>query len=533
VRLSKPVIALSSLALSAAALTSLPGSPANASPGSSEYAQWTLKDESGTVRVANVGGEGDFITVGADASLESGSDTWLSAQTPFGLEFGSSRGTKYLSTALAAGSPSAIVTYTFTDSGRVGTWAFALGDIDTESVTVRATDPQGNDINVDFWFQGVFNYCGANGTRPSTCSGSPGTNVPQWDAATATLVGNGTDTSGATGWFRPTQAVRTLTIEMTGLAGFPAYQTWMAADDDESPPQFLVTVAARTCPTYQDVMANQARNNVMESLEDLGADSIYPGGGTTPVQPSVETDPATGQSACQPLSGWTFGFGDGFAGADTGPYGSLSTVANLNGSATTLPTTELLDSLGNPTGQTLDGAATIALDDTQTFIAQGGGWLTAQGGLPGTPLNGISNIAFGILRCAIDNVNGDNVEYVTFPAGTKHVFCYAYYVDTTPAATPPCPLDVSAAKSVPANGTTLLIRSVATGDGCGITDIEVTCPTARATPRGDYGCTVRRESNDRVYVTTYGKKNLTVTAKIVATGPDHTKTTWTRTWSVT
>ncbi|MEK9665405.1 MAG: hypothetical protein VW082_12400, partial [Candidatus Nanopelagicales bacterium] len=102
-------------------------------------------------------------------------------------------------------------------------------------------------------------------------------------------------------------------------------------------------------------MANQARNNVMESLEDLGADSIYPGGGTTPVQPSVETDPATGQSACQPLSGWTFGFGDGFAGADTGPYGSLSTVANLNGSATTLPTTQLLDSLGNPTGQTLDG----------------------------------------------------------------------------------------------------------------------------------------------------------------------------------
>ncbi len=90
----------------------------------------------------------------------------------------------------------------------------------------------------------------------------------------------------------------------------------------------------------------------------------------------------------------------------------------------------------------------------------------------------------------------------------------------------------NSSRSVSANGTTLLIKSVTTGDGCGITDIEVTCPTARATPRGDYGCTVRRDPDGRVYVTTYGNKNLTVTAKVVAEGPDHTKTTWTRTWSV-
>ena len=52
--------------------------------------------------------------------------------------------------------------------------------------------------------------------------------------------------------------------------------------------------------------------------------------------------------------------------------------------------------------------------------------------------------------------------------------------------------------TVSSMGTTLLIKSVTTGDGCGITDIEVTCPTARATPRGDYGCTVRRDPDGRV-----------------------------------
>ena len=36
------------------------------------------------------------------------------------------------------------------------------------------------------------------------------------------------------------------------------------------------------------------------------------------------------------------------------------------------------------------------------------------------------------MRCATDNVNGDNVEYVSYPSGSTHVFCFAYYVKPPP-----------------------------------------------------------------------------------------------------
>ena len=41
---------------------------------------------------------------------------------------------------------------------------------------------------------------------------------------------------------------------------------------------------------------------------------------------------------------------------------------------------------------------------------------------------------FGALRCAIDNLNGDNVESIQFPSGSRHVFCYAYYVVPPPSS---------------------------------------------------------------------------------------------------
>ena len=99
--------------------------------------------------------------------------------------------------------------------------------------------------------------------------------------------------------------------------------------------------------------------------------------------------------------------------------------------------------------------------------------------------------------------------------------------------TPPCPLDVDAAKSVSANGTTAVIKGATTSDGCEITKVVVTCTTARAVPRGEYGCTVRRESGGRVYVTTYGDRSLVVNATVVAKGPGHTTTRWSRSWTVT
>ena len=49
---------------------------------------------------------------------------------------------------------------------------------------------------------------------------------------------------------------------------------------------YRVTIAARTCPTYTDITANRARNDIQESLENLGADTPYTAG--QPISPAIE-----------------------------------------------------------------------------------------------------------------------------------------------------------------------------------------------------------------------------------------------------
>src|SRR5215468_6929376 len=83
---------------------------------------------------------------------------------------------------------------------------------------------------------------------------------------------------------------------------------------------FKLTVAARVCPTYEDVTANLARNNIQESLRDLGADTLYTSG--QPIDPELE---AKGQPNCKPLPDWTFTLGTGIGGMlDDERWGSLS-----------------------------------------------------------------------------------------------------------------------------------------------------------------------------------------------------------------
>ncbi len=79
----------------------------------------------------------------------------------------------------------------------------------------------------------------------------------------------------------------------------------------------LVTFAARYCREYTDIAANRARNNIQESLRDLGADSLYAGGEA--VQPSVEVRQ---QPRCIPLPDWQFTLGrDYVTRAGRGPVG--------------------------------------------------------------------------------------------------------------------------------------------------------------------------------------------------------------------
>src|SRR6478735_1751990 len=181
-----------------------------------------------------------------------------------------------------------------------------------------------------------------------------------------------------------------------------------------------MTLVARQCPNYRDVMANLARNDIQESLRDLGKDSVYRSGQL--ISPAIEEP---NQPDCTPITGWRFTFGDGINGVDKGPWGSLSKVRHPGREFTTQASVPLLNSIGGATGNTIAGAVTTTLNDAESTLAASGN-LWIQGGVPGDPVlttDFPGTYGFAALRCAVDNLNGDNVEFARYPSGTTHVFC--------------------------------------------------------------------------------------------------------------
>ena len=198
-----------------------------------------------------------------------------------------------------------------------------------------------------------------------------------------------------------------------------------------------VTIAARECDSYQDIRANLARNNIQESLQDLGKDTLYTSG--EPIDPRKEL---AGQPNCRPLVGWRFTLGRGIAGQVDGTWGSLSVVSDPDGGQPIVTKADVpaRDFNGNPVGEgtKIAGAVTVGLNHDQVD-ASGRGALWLQGGTPTDPVlfsdpQFAGRYGFGALRCAIDGLNGDNVESIAFPSGTRHMYCYAYYVTPPPSS---------------------------------------------------------------------------------------------------
>jgi uncharacterized repeat protein (TIGR01451 family) len=198
---------------------------------------------------------------------------------------------------------------------------------------------------------------------------------------------------------------------------------------------YFVTIAARSCDAYTDIFANKSRNNIMESLRNLGPDTQYSGQyAASNVNPTLEA--LSPQDRCRPLVGWKFTLGTGIAANKVnGPWGSLSVVSNPYGNDITTQTSVVdRNDDGSLSTRTLAGATEVELSAAQLTRAQSGG-LWIQGGTPADPvLDKVfpSAYAFGALRCATDNVNGDNVEYIAVP--TKRVYCFAYYVQPPPTS---------------------------------------------------------------------------------------------------
>jgi hypothetical protein len=202
---------------------------------------------------------------------------------------------------------------------------------------------------------------------------------------------------------RRTTRVARVGAALVVLAGLTGMFTLVVADGTTAQAAatnpYQVTFVARECPEYTDIMANLARNNIQESQQDLGPDSVYQSGQA--ISPSIE---AANDPACTPLNGWQFTFGNGINGQTPGSH--LSRVSNpVSPPITVQPSVPLLDAQGNPTGQSIAAATTVSLTQAQITAALNH-QLWVQGGTPTDPLGTATfgnRYAFGALRCAIDN----------------------------------------------------------------------------------------------------------------------------------
>lgn len=201
--------------------------------------------------------------------VQTGATNWFGATTPVGLEYGSSQGQPYLNLRpkVDSASGASLTTYTFERSTPTG-WAFVLGDIDADAVTVSATKSDGTAATAaELGFQQEFNLCETS-PKPSACSGVVAPfDKPSWDAGTRTLTGNdgALDTVGAAGWFEPTVSLKTLSFSFQRRAGFPVFQTWFAVKMQDI--TGTVSGAGSCVPTGIDVRLVDADGAVVATTE--------------------------------------------------------------------------------------------------------------------------------------------------------------------------------------------------------------------------------------------------------------------------
>lgn len=219
----RTVLTVTSVALATAGFFYLP-SASQAVSGIGVYGTWKA--------TGGVGGTGDVTFAGTtfpSATFTStvgtqsvASSATLTGSTPFGQVYGTSSGKTYLSVGVP--STPGTITLTFASAPTAGSWGFALGDLDAESVAISARNDSGAAINVSDWYRQSFNYVSGQ------------TDAPTWSSARSTLVGNVNDTNGASAWFSPTSAVKSMTLTSTRLSGIPSYQIWIATDQPSAAP---------------------------------------------------------------------------------------------------------------------------------------------------------------------------------------------------------------------------------------------------------------------------------------------------------
>ena len=178
----------------------------------------------------------------------------------------------------------------------------------------------------------------------------------------------------------------------------------------------FVTIVARQCPTYTDITANRARNNLQESLRNLGTNTPYTDGEVV----DLATEEAV-QPKCTPITGWQFTLGTSIAGERvSGDWGSLSVVAGTYPTdVTTLASVPERDDAGRPyTSRTVAGATTIELTPAQA--GETGAALWIQGGtttpIPYSRACPSSRTSSASARCAAPRTTSTGTTWSSSPS---------------------------------------------------------------------------------------------------------------------
>ena len=117
---------------------------------------------------------------------------------------------------------------------------------------------------------------------------------------------------------------------------------------------YYVTFVALYCNSFTDIFANRARNDIVESLRDLGPNTQYGTSGAL-INPIYEQKAP--QNRCHPVPDWEFALGTGInTRADTGVWGSISRVTSpYSTSIVTQNSTPLLDEHATPGARRASG----------------------------------------------------------------------------------------------------------------------------------------------------------------------------------
>ena len=218
----------------------------------SNWGAWSdPSNGAGTLTFGNMGAVNATYTTKDTDSVESdaGSDgKWLPESSPVGADWGATgpSDTKTRFRLDAVHETPGELNVVFDQAVSAGNLAIAVSDVDGDAVTISAKDEAGNDlsfteINGTVQTQ-VFNFCTFS-PAPTDCSGDTDVPVLTNTATSVTADGSASNTEGATVWFIPSAAVKSIKFvsDIHGAQGEVGHHDFYIAEKSANYPVAYAT----------------------------------------------------------------------------------------------------------------------------------------------------------------------------------------------------------------------------------------------------------------------------------------------------